>query len=235
MKATAASMKSLLGRKPVQEATFEYFNALPPELRIEIWKLALPRGRYVRIHTKRWLEKRRELSITMDPIALLGVCRESRELALEYFPPKLSIGRSGRPLNLDYSNDIFYFDGLEATQQFWALSPLCTQQEWVEFETNVQRVALRVCLHCTVLRDFFLRLKNLKHLSISIECPTLHGSRSGLANVMDFRFHFYNAFLSWWLLNNEGGVDNLPVMYLMGWGKMAKVYKSRKNFLLEEN
>lgn len=38
-------MKSLLGRKPVQEPTFEYFNALPPELRMKIWKLALPRGR----------------------------------------------------------------------------------------------------------------------------------------------------------------------------------------------
>ena len=90
---------------------FHLFFKLPYELRLEIWRLALPPPRMVELRKSGMARKRKKFWISdICPPILLRVCHEAREIALESYQ-SISAWHQTRPLltksYIDYSKDIF--------------------------------------------------------------------------------------------------------------------------------
>ena len=73
---------------------FVRFPKLPPELRREIWKLALPGTRIIEVTSEDDYYSRergyRKLRLSCDMPVLMHVCRESRQVALEKYTVNLA-------------------------------------------------------------------------------------------------------------------------------------------------
>jgi hypothetical protein len=67
---------------------FALFPKLPMELRLKIWKMARPEGRYILLEHSR--KRRRAVFSRAKVPALLHACQESRDIALKWY--KLSFG-----------------------------------------------------------------------------------------------------------------------------------------------
>lgn len=92
-------------------STFSNFLELPPELRIQIWRMALPRQRLVTIVSefdrKSWTWNVR---VETQPVQLLYVCQESRAEALrEYTQLKFS-NFKGACIYINWFHDTIFWD-----------------------------------------------------------------------------------------------------------------------------
>jgi hypothetical protein len=226
--AFAANLLGFNSSEDTKQSTFELFNTLPAEIRDEIWKYALPRNRIVNIEIVRWLQRRRRVAISADPVTLLGVCKESRRIALKYYPPKLSTHK-WRPLNLDYQNDIFSFAGKDALRRF--LEDLYTYGLPIhrqEFEEEVQKVFLD-CLFEDEVQAFIARLRNIQQLVLHFDCYT-----NALVTVQWDKFlsngHYHVLHLI--CTKKCRIIDDRPVVYFMSRGEMKERHRSGKGVLL---
>jgi hypothetical protein len=96
---------------------FTLFPNLPLELRLKIWRHALPEPRIVK--TPRDRENKvignmsgepstGQVSVRKPPIHLLQVCRESRQETLMIYRPMLSAQWNDRQVYVDYNIDTCY-------------------------------------------------------------------------------------------------------------------------------
>jgi hypothetical protein len=99
--------------KPARES-FKLFPKLPTELKLIIWSLALPKGRVVSIK-----DTASSLIATYDPVTLLHVNREARELALKSYHLHWFPGFENM-FYLSPAHDILHIMSLEAMQEFCA-------------------------------------------------------------------------------------------------------------------
>lgn len=90
---------------------FHLFPKLPHELRLEIWRFALPPPRVVELRPTGRAGKRRFWITDTSPPVLLRVCHEAREVALGSYSP-VSAWNQTRPVltraYIAYSKDIVY-------------------------------------------------------------------------------------------------------------------------------
>jgi hypothetical protein len=94
--------------------SFYLFPKLPTELRLIIWSLALPKGRVVSIK-----DTASSLVATYDPVTLLHVNQEARELALKSYHLHWFPGFENM-FYLSPKHDILHIMSLEAMQEFCA-------------------------------------------------------------------------------------------------------------------
>ncbi len=99
---------------------FHVFPALPTELQLQIWKLALPGPQLLEPMSMYWEETVQDkdskwvwatCNRSISP-ALLHVSRQAREVALEFYKPTNVWDQSQFPwtrVYVDYSKDIFHF------------------------------------------------------------------------------------------------------------------------------
>lgn len=90
---------------------FRLFPKLPYELRLEIWRFALPPPRVVELRQSGRAKRGRFWITDICPPVLLSVCHEAREVALELYRPIL-VWNQTRPVltrsYIAYSKDIVY-------------------------------------------------------------------------------------------------------------------------------
>ncbi|QSS66997.1 hypothetical protein I7I51_03209 [Histoplasma capsulatum] len=98
-----------------QQGTCFPLMELPPEIRILVWKNALPNRRVLRISElpASGYEPREKMFCSARPPVLLHICRESREVALAHFRPFFSEkcgSEMPRPIYFRPKLDILYID-----------------------------------------------------------------------------------------------------------------------------
>jgi hypothetical protein len=107
---------------------FTLFRKLPPELRLKIWKCAMPGERFVRVtQIKRttWrkplpsgcmfrLTYGSERDLAHIPTILLHVCQESRTFALQRFKPFLDSPWYDIPVHFDFEGDTLLVESQRA-------------------------------------------------------------------------------------------------------------------------
>lgn len=97
---------------------FTLFNELPIEIRLQIWTAALPGPRVINIREKRPAgqtkdeEDDNDLFLSSDSKApsMLFACKESRDVALEYYTPRFALKKNPQNiLRLQWRYLVFTF------------------------------------------------------------------------------------------------------------------------------
>ena len=105
------------------DASFPQFSKLPAEIRLKIWRNALPGRRRIAINRTRLRDREYVKSYyevypyELSP-AILFVCQESRELALKFYTKILARvrgGLSGGTVYMDFEVDVLYLDDVSMT------------------------------------------------------------------------------------------------------------------------
>ncbi|KUJ23336.1 uncharacterized protein LY89DRAFT_728090 [Mollisia scopiformis] len=181
---TALSMANSLDIATAPPLTsFRRFRDLPKELRDEIWKLSLPRLRYVnisapmvgigRINNSSTLTQRKCVIKTQIP-GHLGACQESRSIALKYYPPQLHNRHGGYPINLDYDTDILYFESKDDFCAFYSALALFGASGGAEIRhslRNVRKLMIRGKFLSEHHRSLLIlaKMDQLEHLALEGE------------------------------------------------------------------
>lgn len=99
-----------------QSVTFPQFPLFPKELRLSIWKLALPNGRIISVHE---IEDQREgrwafarFVLQQSKLPLLYTCHESRITALQVYQVH-QYKQFGQPFFFDPKSDAILFHGVD--------------------------------------------------------------------------------------------------------------------------
>ncbi|OJD20358.1 hypothetical protein ACJ73_08310 [Blastomyces percursus] len=98
-----------------QQGTCFPLMELPPEIRILVWKNALPNRRVLRISElpASGYEPREKMFCSARPPVLLHICKESRDVALAHFRPffrEICGSKMPRPIYFRPKLDILYID-----------------------------------------------------------------------------------------------------------------------------
>jgi len=97
-------------------AHFHLFPNLPPELRLQIWELALPRSRVLKVSVDIFDASKIALLGPYSPIpSILHICHESRSLALS----KLRLGFGPSPYLSSPSIPVSGFSGENNNEFYW--------------------------------------------------------------------------------------------------------------------
>jgi hypothetical protein len=130
-KMSSTSSKDQRPSAQVTNFQFTLFPKLPAEIRLMIWKLALPGPRVVSVtQTKRVTQTKKAKSMIQSldkrgfrltygygrdcghiPTILLHICQESRSLALRRFKPFLGSPWDDIPIHFDFKADTLIIDG----------------------------------------------------------------------------------------------------------------------------
>jgi hypothetical protein len=93
---------------------FKLFTSLPSELRINIWKQALPAPRIVPVRYSRAF---RQYTSGSAPPSLLHVCQESREVFLKSYEKLLLSKKYESSIYIDFTHDTIFFDSLDCSPE----------------------------------------------------------------------------------------------------------------------
>jgi hypothetical protein len=143
MKSTSPSTK------PKRATSFTKFGELPPELRVNIWQLAMPEARTVVVQSPYAKRSRRPTSLegllpgsqdtwqsaTQIP-ALLHVNSEARYEALKHYSLSLGVGAAQPRIYVDFERDTVFFGDAELRSE---CSSLWNQTQDLD---KVQRLAI---------------------------------------------------------------------------------------------
>jgi hypothetical protein len=119
---------------------FHYFKTLPTELRLAIWKLALPNSRIVEIifNKKHKKDKQAKFQSRTPTPAILHACAESRVLGLEVYR-KLTVTNCFLRTYIRWDLDLVYID-CACFYEF--LSKANVRGDDSEFSRECQRIAM---------------------------------------------------------------------------------------------
>jgi hypothetical protein len=165
MKRVDAIEPSDQGDKPA--GCFMYFPKLPAELRLKIWKLALPGTRIITLkeyqveipHIELYgytdgatIYQLRVRAIASMPV-LLYTSRESRGLALEFYTLSLESVLHGRPVYINYQRDALYVEH-DSTLN---VLDVCARRNGEKAEQEIEDMESRLrCLIINTMTDPYL-------------------------------------------------------------------------------
>ncbi|KAE9366735.1 hypothetical protein N431DRAFT_471767 [Stipitochalara longipes BDJ] len=123
---------------------FTLFRKLPTELRLRIWKLALPGPRTIAMwknthpleHQARDKLKLYSNGSGLRPSPLMHACSESRGVFLQHYEAGFANFFQGKPVYVDWDRDCIYFDNDSTLSFFIAESPFRYKHRFKEPSGN---------------------------------------------------------------------------------------------------
>jgi hypothetical protein len=155
--------------------TFTLFPKLPTELRLKIWKYALPGPRAIRVQ-RAWSTLSRRIRAVAKPPAVLQINSESRQLALRFYEVSFNNAIKGRPIGIDYQVDALYMESWGAFNSFYRFArqvPNCAAAgEIRDMESRLRCLVLgNIKWHDQLDPDRMLTLRNIEVLILHYKGP----------------------------------------------------------------
>jgi hypothetical protein len=155
--------------------TFTLFPKLPTELRLKIWKYALPGPRAIRVQ-RNWPTMSGPIRAVAKPPAVLQTNSESRQLAMRFYELSFNSAIKGRPINIDYQVDALYMESWGVFNAFYRVA-----RQFPNCDAAGEIRDMESRLRCLVLGDIkwydqldpdrMLTLRNIEGLILHFKIP----------------------------------------------------------------
>jgi len=178
--------------------SFIHFPKLPVELRLNIWKLALPGTRIITLKEYQveiphigpygytdgpTIYQHRVRAITSMPV-LLYTSRESRGLALEFYTLSLGSVLHGRSVYIDYQRDAFYVEH-DSTLD---ILDVCARRNGEKAEQEIEDMERRLrCLIINTMTDPYLHFHREHGVTKFSQLQSLIFVFEGYSSIPDLR------------------------------------------------
>lgn len=156
---------------------FTLFPKLPTELRLQIWKYALPGPRVIRVkkNWKMFLPGR--IRAAAKPPAILQTNSESRQLAMRFYELSFNSAIKGRPIDINYRVDALYMESWDTFKAFYRVArqfPNCsTAGEVRDMESRLRCLFLsHLTWYDQLDPDRMLTLRNIEALILHFKGPS---------------------------------------------------------------
>jgi hypothetical protein len=155
--------------------TFTLFPKLPTELRLKIWKYALPGPRAIKVQ-RGWPTFSHRIRAVAKPPAVLQTNSESRQLAMRFYELSFNNAIKGRPISIDYQVDALYMESWDAFKAFYKVArqfPNCAAAgEIRDMESRLRYLVLgNIKRHDWLDPDRMLTLRSIEGLILHFKGP----------------------------------------------------------------